>query len=168
MIRTCGLTVRRPERCAQLLEQASTGFDWALVWPPEQLAHYLANPASATLVFERDGRVQGLVNYHCLVLQGRGRTRGADGLWADDSPARSAWLLSHLQRSARARRASRDRPRCAMMPAAALVANLFLAGIRAFPRVGAFYAAHDFAVAAEELEFADDVIVGLHGACRSM
>jgi hypothetical protein len=129
------------ERCAQLLEQASTGFDWALVWPPEQLAHYLANPASATLVFERDGRVQGLVNYHCLVLQGREPVRAAlMDLWADDlTGTQRVRLLSHLCNDLRERGVHLViAPRCAMMPTAALLANLFLPGSEHF-HVGAFF-----------------------------
>jgi hypothetical protein len=129
------------ERCAQLLAKASTGFDWALVWPPEQLGYYLANPASATLLFERDGCVRAMVHYHCLLLQGRESVRTAlIDLWADDlTAAQRVRLLSHLCNDLR------DRglhlvvaPRCAMIPTAALIANLFLPGSEHF-HIGIFF-----------------------------
>ena len=129
------------ERCAQLLDKASAGFDWALVWPPEQLAHYLGNPASGTLVFERDGRVQGMVSYHCLVLEGREAVRTAlIDLWADDlTGAERVRLVSHLCSELRERGVHLViAPHCAMMPTAAFLANLFLPGSEHF-HVGAFF-----------------------------
>ncbi len=117
------------------------GWDWALVWPPEQLAHYLANPASGTLVFERDGRVRGLVSYHCLVLEGREAVRTAlIDLWADNlAAAERVRLVSHLCNDLRERGVHLViAPHCAMMPTAAFLANLFLPGSEHF-HVGAFF-----------------------------
>ena len=48
-----------------------------MIWPPAQFLHQLANPTSGTLVFEREGCVQGLVHYHLLTLQGREPVRTA-------------------------------------------------------------------------------------------
>jgi hypothetical protein len=118
------------ERCVQILDKATASFDWTLVWPPEQLSYQLANPTSGTLVFERDGCVQGLVHYHLLWLQGREPVRAAlIDLWADDALTATqrvrfvAHLCNHLR--------ERDvhlvaAPRCAMLPTAAFAANLFI------------------------------------------
>ena len=55
------------------------------MWPPERLSHRLEGPVCETLVFERNGRVQGLVNYNCFFMQGRERVLAAMiALWADD------------------------------------------------------------------------------------
>jgi hypothetical protein len=118
------------ERCAQILEKATGSFDWALVWPPEQLSYLLANPTSGTLVFERDGCVQGLVHYHMLLLQGREPVRSAMiDLWADDNLTGSQRVrfVSHLCQHLRERDVHLvAAPRSAMQPTAALVANLFV------------------------------------------
>jgi hypothetical protein len=118
------------ERCTQILDKASAGFDWALMWPPEQLTHRLEGAACGTLVFERDGRVQGMVNYHCLAMQGRERVLAAViGLWADDGliGAERVRLLGHVCNHLRERGVHFVvAPRCAMMPASAFLANLFL------------------------------------------
>jgi GNAT acetyltransferase-like protein len=127
--------------CAQLLDKASAGFDWALVWPPEQLAHYLANPTLGTLVFEKAGRVRGMVSYHCLVLEGREAVRAAlIDLWADELAAvERVRLVSHLCSELRERGVHLVvAPHCAMMPTAAFLANLFLPGSEHF-HVGAFF-----------------------------
>jgi hypothetical protein len=119
------------DRCAQILEKASAGFDWALVWSPKQLANQLENgPASGTLVFERDGRVQGMVNYHFLTMHGREPVRTAlIDLWADDdlTYAQRVRLLSHLCNDLRERDVHLVLAlRSAVIPAAVLVRNLFL------------------------------------------
>jgi len=129
------------EQCARLLDNASARFDWALVWPPEQLAHYLANPSSGALIFERDGCARGMVSYHCLVLEGREPVRTAlIDLWADELTAMErARLVSHLCHDLRARDVHLvTAPHCAMMPTMALLANLFLPGSEHF-HVGAFF-----------------------------
>ena len=117
-------------RCAQILDKASAGFDWALMWPPEQLAHRLEGPACGTLVFERDECVQGMVNYHCLAMQGRERVLTAViGLWADDglTGVERVRLLGHVCKHLRERGVHFVvAARCAMMPASAFLANLFL------------------------------------------
>jgi hypothetical protein len=118
------------ERCVQLLDKASTGLDWTLLWPPEQLSHQLANPTSGTLVFERDGRVQALAHYHILAMQGRDLVRAALlDLWADDdlTAAQRVRFVSHLCQHLR----DGDvhlvaAPRYAMLPTAAFLANMFI------------------------------------------
>ena len=118
------------ERCTQILNKTSAGFDWALDWSPNQLSSLVENPESGTLVFERDGDVHGMVNYLSLVLQGREPIRAAlIDVWADDglSNAQRVRLFGHLCNYLR----ERDThgviaPRSAMMPAAALMANLFV------------------------------------------
>jgi hypothetical protein len=118
------------EQCAQLLDKASAGIDWALVWSAEHLKNQLESPLSGTFVFERDGRVRGMVNYHILLLQGREPVRTAlIDLWAGDDltgPQRVR-LLSHLCNDLRACDVDLVMAlRCAMMPASAFAANLFL------------------------------------------
>src|SRR5712691_4568329 len=129
------------ERCAQMLDEAAVGFDWAMVWQPKQLSSQLENPAYQTLVFERDGRVEGMVNYHCFSLHGRETVRAAlVDLWADDdlTGAQRVRLLSHLCTDLRARGVHAvAAPRSAMMPSAAFVANLFLPASQHFV-IGAF------------------------------
>jgi hypothetical protein len=129
------------ERCAQILNKSSAGFDWALVWSTEGLSYQLQNPASETLVFERDGRVHGMVSYHCFSLQGRKPTRAAlIDLWAADdlTGAEPVRLLSHLCTDLREQDVHAVvAPRSAMMPAAALVANLFVPATQNF-RIGVF------------------------------
>jgi len=129
------------ERCAQMLDRYSAGFDWAMVWQPQQLASQLENPAYQTLVFERDGKVCGMVNYHCFSLQGREAIRAAlVDLWADDglTGAERVRLLSHLCFDLRERDVHAVvAPRSAMMPTAAFLANLFMPAPQNF-RIGVF------------------------------
>ena len=117
-------------RCAQMLQAASSDFEWAVVWSPEQLANQLESPASGTLVLERDGRVQGMVNYHFFLLHGRVPLRAAMiDLWADDglTGTQRARLLGHLCGDLRERGFDVVAAiRSAMTPAAAFVTNLFL------------------------------------------
>jgi hypothetical protein len=131
--------VYRPEdlgACTRILEKATAGFDWALVWPAQRLAKQLESPVSRTLVVDRDGRVQGLVNYHFIMVHGREPVRAAIiDLWADDDlpAAQRARLLGHLCRELRARDVHMVTAlRCAMMPAAAFAANFFLPIPRGF------------------------------------
>jgi hypothetical protein len=130
------------EQCAQILEKASAGFDWALVWSPEHLKNQLESPLSGTFVFERAGRVIGMVNYHVLLLQGREPVRTAlIDLWAGDdlTGAQRVRLLSHLCNDLRERDVHLVMAlRCAMMPASAFVANLFLPTPAQF-QMGAFF-----------------------------
>jgi hypothetical protein len=132
------------EQCAQILDKASAGIDWALIWSAEHLKNQLESPLSGTFVFEGDGRVRGMVNYHLLVLQGREPVRTAlIDLWADDglSGAQRVRLLSHLCTDLRERNVHLVMAlRCAMMPASAFAANLFLPTPAQF-QMGAFFTA---------------------------
>jgi hypothetical protein len=118
------------ERCVQILEEASAGIDFALVWPREELSYLLANPTSGTLVFEREGRVLGLAHYHLLMMQGRDPVPSALlDLWADDhlSSADRRRFVGHLCHYLReAGVHAMVVPRCAMIPQAAFLANLFV------------------------------------------
>ncbi|MFL6798583.1 MAG: hypothetical protein ACJ8F3_14325 [Xanthobacteraceae bacterium] len=118
------------ESCVQLLETTSAGCDWALLWTPEQLSRRLAGGLGETLLFERDGRVCGMVNFHYMPMQARQRVlTAALTLWADDrlSGSERTRFLSHLCYYLRGRGVHIvSAPRCAMMPASAFVANLFL------------------------------------------
>jgi hypothetical protein len=128
-------------RCAEMLDKSSTNFDWAMVWTPQELASQLENPEYQTMVFERDGKVLGMVNFHCLFLRGRETINAAlIDLWADDglSAIERVRLLSHVcthlrERDVHAVVASR----CAMMPGSAFVANLFVPHSQHF-QVGVF------------------------------
>jgi hypothetical protein len=118
------------ERCVEILNKTSAALDWALAWSPKELSHLVDNPESATLVFERDGQIHGMVNYLSLMLQGREPIRAAlIDVWADDglSTAERVRMLGHLCNHMR----ERDihgvvAARSAMMPAAALAANMFV------------------------------------------
>jgi hypothetical protein len=118
------------EQCVHLLDKISAGIDFTLVWPPEDLSYLLSNPTSGTLVFERGKRVLGLVHYHLLMMQGRDPVHTALlDLWADDDLAgtdrmRFVAHLCHFLRYAGVH--AIVAPRCAMMPQAALLANLFV------------------------------------------
>jgi hypothetical protein len=118
------------ERCAQILDKASARFDWARVWAPEQLSSQLQSPVTKTLVFERDGGVKAMVNYHCMSMHGRVTLRAAlINLWAEDglTGIERIRLLSHLCNDLRGNGVHLVvAVRGAMMPAAAFVANLFL------------------------------------------
>jgi GNAT superfamily N-acetyltransferase len=118
------------EACRRMLDRASARHDWALVWSPQRLANQLDHPAARTLVLERGGQVRAIVNYHCLSFQREHALRAAMiDLWADDSLnlAQRVRLLGHICQDMRERNIEIVlAPRCAMMPAAALAANLFL------------------------------------------
>lgn len=118
------------ERCTQILNKASAGLDWALSWSPEDLSRLVENPESGTLVFERDGHIHGMVNYLMLSLQGREPIRAAlIDVWADDglSNGERVRLLGHLCHYLRERDVHGViAARSSMMPAAALMANLFV------------------------------------------
>ena len=124
------------DRCAQMLKKSTAGFDWAMAWQLEQLSAQLENSEYQTLVFERDGRVQGMVNYHCIPMQGRELINSAMiDLWADEglSFADRVRLLSHLCTHLAARDVHAViAPRSATMPAAAFVANLFMPAPQGF------------------------------------
>ncbi|MCC6776914.1 MAG: hypothetical protein IT537_09805 [Hyphomicrobiales bacterium] len=118
------------ERCAELVNGASRGLDWSLVWTPEQIRHRLEGPTCGAMVLERDGVVRGVVIYHAIVMHGREQVLGAAiDLWADDglsNPERIrllAELCRHLRDSGFHVVSAL---RCAMMPTAAFLANLFL------------------------------------------
>ena len=118
------------ERCAEMLANASANFDWAMVWSPKQLASELEDPACETLVFEHEGDVRGVVRYRRFLTYGRAPVHtAAMDLWADDGltgPQRVR-LLSRVCNHLRARDVHiLLAVKCAMMPASAFVANLFL------------------------------------------
>ena len=118
------------ERCTQILNKASANLDWALAWSPQELSRLVENPESGTLVFERDGQILGMVNYLTLMLQGREPIHAAlIDVWADDglSAGERVRMLGHLcnhlsERDVHGVVAARS----SMMPAAALMANLFV------------------------------------------
>lgn len=56
--------------CADLLERADARLDWAVSWPAAQLTRQLEGPVARTWVLEQEGRVQAMVNYHHMRLQG--------------------------------------------------------------------------------------------------
>jgi len=118
------------ERCAQLLDKASADFDWAVVWSAKRLADELEDPESGILVLERDGDVQAMVRYRCVTAYGRQPVRGAAiELWADDglTGGQRARLLGHVCSHLREHDVHVVQAlRCAMMPASAFMANLFL------------------------------------------
>jgi hypothetical protein len=118
------------DRCVEILDTASAGLDWALDWSPKELSRLVENPESETLVFERDGQVHGIVNYLTLMLQGREPIRAAlIDVWADDglSTGERVRLLGHLCNHLRERDVHGViAARSSMMPAAALMANLFV------------------------------------------
>jgi hypothetical protein len=118
------------ERCAQMLDKASTDFDWAMVCSAEQLAKEVDDPAFETLVLEREGQVRGMVRYRRFVIYGRQPVPSAViDLWADEglSPAQRVRLLGHLCNHLRERDVQVVVAlRCAMMPTAAFAANLFM------------------------------------------
>ncbi len=124
------------EACALLLEKATAKHDWALLWPMQRLGTQLESPVSRTLVLDRDGRLQGFVNYHFIVVQGRKPVRAAMiDLWADDnlSAMQRIRFLGHVCQELRARNVELVfAPRCAMMPVAAFAANLFFPTPRQF------------------------------------
>jgi hypothetical protein len=118
------------EHCVRILDKTTKDFDWALVWPPETLSYLLANPTSGTLIFERNGFVQGFAHYHLFLAQGRLPVRAAlIDLWADDGLTALervrfvAHLCNHLREQDVHLVAA---ARSAMLPAAAFVANLFV------------------------------------------
>jgi GNAT superfamily N-acetyltransferase len=118
------------EPCVRILDKASAHCDWALVWSAKRLANHLAGATSRTFVLERNGRVQGMVNCHCLSFQGREPARTAlIDLWADDdvTAAQRMRLLGHLCNDLRERDVHLVLAlRSAMMPPAAFAANVFL------------------------------------------
>ncbi len=103
-----------------------------------------------------------MVNYYCLSMQGRERVLAAViALWADDglTGAQRVRLLSHVCNHLRERGVHLvTAPRCAMMPALAFLANLFLPvpGPGASSRSGG---GHDSAAVAQNLEPASHVIL---------
>jgi hypothetical protein len=129
------------ERCFELVEKTFSGVDWAMRWPIDQLTAQLGGPAFTTLVYERDGTVEALVNCHTFPLQGRKLIRCAFiDLWAEGKVKGSARmsLVGHLCKNLG------DvgvhgviAPRAATMPSAALIANLFILGAQHF-RIGVF------------------------------
>lgn len=129
------------ERCVQMLNKASEGFDWAVIWQSKLLSTQLANSTYQTFVFERDGQVKGMVNGAFFTLHGREPIRAMMiALWADDdlTGTERVRLLSHLCTDLRERGVHVVvAPRCAMMPGAAFMANLFFPATQHY-RIGVF------------------------------
>lgn len=128
------------EQCAQLVEKTSAGLDWAMFWKRAQLEAQLTNPEYTTFVLERDGQIRGMVNSHCLSVQGRQLVRAATiDLWTDDmTSGERIRLLSHLcthlrEHDVHAVIAARS----AVTPGTAFLANLFLPAANNF-RIGVF------------------------------
>jgi hypothetical protein len=118
------------QACAHILSRTSARCEWALVWPPHRLATQLASPASRTLVFERNGEVKGLVNYHYTTMHGREPLRTAIvDLWGDDglTLAERVRLIGKLCDTLRAHAVDLVLAlRSVVMPDAALLANFFV------------------------------------------
>jgi hypothetical protein len=133
------------ERCAQMLDKASAHFGWAQVWSQERLSYHLDNPETKAFVFERDGRVHGMVSHNCSTLHGREPICAAMiSLWADDdlSGTECVRLLAHLCTYLRENDVHAVvAVRSSMIPTAALVANLFVPGSQRF-RIGIFPTRH--------------------------
>jgi hypothetical protein len=129
------------ERCAELIERMSANVEWAMQWSHQELKAQLESPSFTTLVYEVDGKVQGLVNYHSFPLQGRELIRCAFiDLWAHDELnfAERVRLIGHL--CARLREQGIHgvvAARSSTTPTSALVANLFVPGAQHF-RIGIF------------------------------
>ena len=118
------------DACGQLLADATKHFEWTLTWTPDRLAHQLEGGTPRTLVFDRDGRVLALVNYHHASLQGREPMKvafidlwAAGGVSGGETPRLVAAVCEHL------REEGADAILClrsALFPAAALLANAFV------------------------------------------
>jgi hypothetical protein len=128
-------------RCGELVERASTGLDWAQTWSASALSYQLSNPAVRTFVLDRDGQVDAFASYSWCTLLGREPIRAAMiSLWADAGlgTGERARMLGRLCRIMR----EDDMHavvavRSAMIPAAALVANVFVPASQRF-HVGIF------------------------------
>jgi hypothetical protein len=118
------------DQCAEMLNRASAGFDWAIIWSAKQLANELEDPALEALVFERDGHLQGMVRYRRLSTYGREPVHSAlIDLWADDGLTywQRVKMLGHVCNHLRVRDVHIALAlRSSMMPASAFAANLFL------------------------------------------
>jgi Acetyltransferase (GNAT) domain len=118
------------DQCAQILDQSAAACDWSLVWSRDQLMHRLESPVTGTVIFERAGRVQGMVNYHCVLASGRQPVRIAVvALWAEHelTGGQRVRLLGQLCNHLRAQDVHvAVAPRTVMMPTSALAANVFL------------------------------------------
>lgn len=129
------------ERCAEIVQRMTQGLDWAMEWSLDELSGQLAGPECTTLVYERDGKVQGVISSHALPLLGRQLMRCAFiDLWAHDdlNAAERVRLVGHLCRQLYASDiVGVIAPRSSTMPTGALLANLFLPGAQHF-RIGIF------------------------------
>jgi hypothetical protein len=129
------------DRCAELIERGSADIDWAMQWSRDELVAQLGGPAYTTLLYERQGTVQGMVNCHSFPLQGRELIRCAFiDLWAheDMNFAERTRFVGHLCTHLRRQGIHGViAPRSAAMPTGALLANLFLPAAQHF-RIGIF------------------------------
>jgi hypothetical protein len=129
------------DRCAEMIASMSKDLDWAMHWERDELATQLGSASFTTFVYERDGTVQGLANYHSFLLQGREVIRtGFLDLWAHDDLnfAERARLIGHVCRHLRETGVhALVAARSSTMPTGALLANLFVPGAQHF-RIGVF------------------------------
>lgn len=140
-------------RCLEMSVKTSAGMDWAMCWTAEQLEAQLGGSYATSLVYERDGQVQALVNCHSFIMQGRETVRCAIvDVWAEDGITGfgRARLISHLCKHLREIGIdSVVAPRSAAMPVGALTANLFMPASRGF-YIGMFPTDRTRAVAAPQ------------------
>lgn len=129
------------DRCLEMIEKVSRHLDWAMDWERAELGEQLGGDEFTTFVYERDGKVQGLVNFHSFPLHGREIIRSAFlDLWAHDDLnfAERTRLVGHMCRHLRDTGVHAVvATRSASMPTGALVANLFVIGAQRF-RMGVF------------------------------
>ena len=129
------------DRCAEMVASMSGQLDWAMHWKRDELVAQLGSNMFTTLIYERDGNVQGMVNCRSFLLQGREVIRGGFlELWAHDDLnfAERARLIGHLCRHLREMGFhALVAPRSSTMPTGALVANLFVPAAQHF-RIGVF------------------------------
>jgi hypothetical protein len=141
------------ERCLEMLEKSSAGFDWATQWRPAHLAYQLSIPEYRTFVFETEGRVKGMIACTEFPMLGREPIQAATiNLWADDglTGTERTRFLSHVCRSLREGGAHAVvAGRSGMMPAGAFKANLFVPASQRF-HLGVFPTARSAAPAAPD------------------
>ena len=129
------------DRCAEMIEIQSRHLDWAMEWERDELEYQLGGRTFTTFVYERDGKVQGMVNSHSFPLHGREIIRaGFLDIWAHDDLnfAERARLIGHLLRYLRETDVhALVVARSSSVPYDALIANFFVPGAQHF-RIGIF------------------------------
>jgi hypothetical protein len=129
------------DRCAELIDGMNKNVDWAMRWSREELAAQLGGPSYTTLVYERDGTVQGVVSCHSFPLQGRELIRCAFlDVWAHGDlnfAERTRFIGTWCEKLRTMGTDGVVAARSSTMPTGALVANLFLPGAQHF-KIGVF------------------------------